>query len=99
MNPNIKPHIKRPLYIDRARPFLAGNLIKIFTGQRRTGKSYMLFQIMDLVETLHPGSHIIYVDKDIHEFDFIRNDNDLLEYVEKNRRQGEMNFLFIDEVQ
>jgi predicted AAA+ superfamily ATPase len=99
MNPNIKPHIKRPLYIDRARPFLAKNLIKIITGQRRTGKSYMLFQIMELVETLHPGSHIIYIDKDIHEFDFIRNDKDLLEYVEKTRRQGEMNFLFIDEVQ
>jgi hypothetical protein len=58
MNPTIKPHIKRPLYIDRARPFLAKNLIKIFTGQRRTGKSYMIFQIMELVEALHPGSHI-----------------------------------------
>ena len=99
MNPAIKPHIKRPLYIDRARPFLARNLIKIFTGQRRTGKSYMLFQIMELVEELHPGSHIIYIDKDIHEFDFIRNDGDLLDHVEKNRRPGEMNFLFIDEVQ
>ena len=99
MNPNIKPHIKRPLYIDRARPFLAKNLIKIFTGQRRTGKSYMLFQIMELVEALHPGSHIIYIDKDIHGFDFIKNDNDILDYVEKNRRPGEMNFLFIDEVQ
>jgi uncharacterized protein len=99
MNSNIKPHIKRPLYIDRARPFLAKNLIKIFTGQRRTGKSYMLFQIMELIESLHPGSNIIYIDKDIHDFDFIRNDKDLLEYVEKNRRPGEMNFLFIDEVQ
>jgi hypothetical protein len=99
MVPTIKPHIKRPLYIDRARPFLAKNLIKIFTGQRRTGKSYMIFQIMELVETLHPDSHIIYIDKDIHEFDFIRNDKDLLDHVEKNRRSGEMNFLFIDEVQ
>jgi predicted AAA+ superfamily ATPase len=99
MNPAIKPHIKRPLYIDRARPFLARNLIKIFTGQRRTGKSYMLFQIMELVEELYPGAHIIYIDKDVHEFDFIRNDHDLLDHVEKNRLQGELNFLFIDEVQ
>jgi len=99
MNPNIKPHIKRPLYIDRARPFLNKNLIKIFTGQRRTGKSYMLYQIMELVEELHPGSHIIYIDKDIHQYDFIRTDKDLIEYVEKNRFPGEMNFLFIDEVQ
>lgn len=99
MATTIKPHIKRPLYIDRARPFLAKNLIKIFTGQRRTGKSFMLFQIMELVEALYPGSQIIYIDKDIHEFDFIRNDSDLLDHVEKNRRPGEMNFLFIDEVQ
>jgi predicted AAA+ superfamily ATPase len=99
MNPNIKPHIKRPLYIERARPFVNKNLIKIFTGQRRTGKSYMLFQIIELVEVLYPGSHIIYIDKDIHEYDFIRNDKDLIEYVEKNRLPGGVNFLFIDEVQ
>jgi predicted AAA+ superfamily ATPase len=99
MNPIIKPHIKRPLYIDRARPFLAKNLIKIFTGQRRTGKSYMLLQIIELVEALHPGSQIIYIDKDIHEFDFIRNYKDLLDHVAENRCQGVMNFLFIDEVQ
>jgi len=99
MNRIIKPHIKRPIYIDRASPFLGKNLIKIFTGQRRTGKSYMLFQIMDLVEKMHPGARIIYIDKDINDFDFIRNDKDLTEYLEKNLRPGKSNFLFIDEVQ
>jgi hypothetical protein len=53
---------------------------------------------MELAESLHPGSHIIYIDKDIHEYDFIRNDKDLLRHIEKSRRPGEMNFLFIDEV-
>ncbi len=99
MNPNIKPHIKRNIYIDRASPFLGKNLIKIFTGQRRTGKSYMLFQIMDLVEKSHPSANIIYIDKDVHDFDFIRTDKDLTGYVEKNLEPGKGNFLFIDEVQ
>ena len=59
----------------------------------------MHFQIKELVEVLHPGSHIIYIDKDLHAFDFIKNDNDLLNHVEKNRFKGEMNFLFVDEIQ
>ena len=99
MNPFIKPHIKRPMYIDRANPFLGKNLIKIFTGQRRTGKSYMLFQIMDLVEKSHPGAGIIYIDKDLHDFDFIRTNRDLANHIEKNLVKGKSNFLFIDEVQ
>ena len=30
----------RSVYIDKLRPFIGKNLIKVFTGQRRVGKSY-----------------------------------------------------------
>ena len=40
----------RNTYLDRVRPFIGKNIIKVFTGQRRVGKSYLLFQIMDLVK-------------------------------------------------
>lgn len=34
--------IKRELYMSRIRPFIGGELIKVMTGMRRSGKSVML---------------------------------------------------------
>ena len=34
--------IKRELYMKRIRPFIGGDLIKVMTGLRRSGKSVML---------------------------------------------------------
>ena len=34
--------IKREIYMQRIRPFMNTELIKVFTGIRRTGKSIML---------------------------------------------------------
>ena len=38
--------IKRPHYLNRVEPFMRKNIIKVFIGQRRVGKSYLLFQII-----------------------------------------------------
>ena len=34
--------IKRELYMKRIRPFIGNELVKVFTGIRRSGKSVML---------------------------------------------------------
>ena len=34
--------IRRTVYLDKVLPFMNTNLIKVFTGQRRVGKSYLL---------------------------------------------------------
>ena len=34
--------IKRQIYIDRVKPFIDSNLIKVFTGSRRAGKSVLM---------------------------------------------------------
>lgn len=43
----IKKYIKRKLYISRLKPYFGKNIIKVIIGQRRVGKSYLLFQIME----------------------------------------------------
>ena len=44
--------IKRELYMSRIRPFIGGELIKVMTGIRRSGKSVMLDLIKEeLVES------------------------------------------------
>ena len=45
--------IKREGYMSRIRPFIGGDLIKVMTGIRRSGKSVMLELIRE--ELLEPG--------------------------------------------
>ncbi|MDI6800933.1 MAG: ATP-binding protein [Thermodesulfovibrionales bacterium] len=94
----IKRYIKRTLYLDRIRPFMQKDIIKVLVGQRRVGKSYLLFQIMD--ELARHGlkkGNIIYINKELHEFEAIRDYNDLLRYIKQSAKGKAA--LFIDEIQ
>ncbi len=92
-------YIARPEYIKKALPFLDKSLIKIFTGQRRSGKSFMMLQIMDKILEIHPKANIIFIDKELMAFNFIGNALDLSEYLKEQIKPDQFNYLFIDEVQ
>ena len=66
----IKEYITRQHYLDRVKPYIGKDIIKVITGQRRVGKSYLLFQIMDVVTAADPEAQIIYINKELYEFDF-----------------------------
>ena len=78
-------YIERPIYIDRIMPYVQKNIIKILVGQRRVGKSYLLFQLMDRIARVHPECRQIYINKELHEFVDIRNAEDLLNYINTHR--------------
>ena len=100
MNFNIpKAIIKRNDYINRVLPFMDKNLIKIFTGQRRVGKSYLLFQIMELLNEKDQSASIIYINKEDIAFSDIKTDKDLHDYVLNLKVIDKMNYVFIDEIQ
>ena len=42
------PHtlIERKGYLERIKPFIRKNITKVLVGQRRVGKSFLLFQLM-----------------------------------------------------
>ena len=94
----IKRYTKRPIYLDKIKPFIDKDIIKVIVGQRRVGKSYLLFQIMDLIRQKRGNANIIYINKELNEFDSIKNYQDLLAYI-KNNTKGRMNYVFIDEIQ
>ena len=52
--------IKWELYLRRIRPFIGGELVKVMTGLRRSGKSIMLELIKEeLIESgIHPSRFI-----------------------------------------
>jgi hypothetical protein len=92
-------YIKRPVYLDRIKPFIGKEIIKVITGQRRVGKSYILLQLIDEIRNIYPDCNIIYINIELHEFDAIRTHTALFQYIEKKLVKGKENFLLIDEIQ
>lgn len=88
----------RKIYFNKIIPFIDKKLIKVFTGQRRVGKSYMLKQIQEYILKNKPNAHSIFIDKELFEFDNITDYKTLIAYVNLNKKK-ENNYLFIDEVQ
>lgn len=93
-----KTYIKRPYYIDKISPFIDKDIIKVLVGQRRVGKSYLLLQIIDIIKERDKNANIIYINKELYEFEGLRDYKDLISYVNKNSKTKRKNFLFIDEV-
>ena len=82
----MKTYKKRPLYMERIRPYIDTDIIKVLIGQRRVGKSYILFQIMDELEQDLgvDRESIIYINKELNEFDTMSDYNDLLVYIKSH---------------
>jgi uncharacterized protein len=96
----MKTYNKRPIYIEKIKPYIDKDIIKVLIGQRRVGKSYILFQIIDELKTNYgvKENQIIYINKELNEFNNIRDYNDLLTYVKKEPN-GSKRYVFIDEIQ
>lgn len=71
----------------------------MITGQRRIGKSYLIYQIMDEIKAQNPEANLIYINKELHEFDTLRDYKDLMQYINQNMSKSKKNYLFIDEIQ
>ncbi len=94
----LKPFKSRNIYIERIRPYIDSNLIKVLIGQRRVGKSYVFYQLIDEIQNAKPKANIIYINKESYEFDNIVDYKSLIEFVEAKSLESD-NYLFIDEVQ
>lgn len=91
----------RHLYLNKISPFINKLVIKVITGMRRVGKSYFVRQIIDKIKAQNVAEgQIIYINKELLEYDFIKNYQDLHRYVmSKFSQVAGQKYLFIDEVQ
>jgi predicted AAA+ superfamily ATPase len=94
-----KEYISRPDYIERIRPFIGKDIIKVLVGQRRVGKSFLLYQLMDEIQKQNPEASVIYINKEDYAFRDIHNWKDLYEYIKRERDKKKYIYLFIDEIQ
>ena len=92
--------IIRERYLTKIRPFYDQDLIKVIMGIRRCGKSVLLLQIIDeLKEKGIPESQIIYINFENEDYNFIKNDIDLHNYIKEKIINENKYYLFFDEIQ
>jgi len=91
--------IIRQKYHDQMVPFQGKPIIKVLTGQRRVGKSYILKQTIQHIEQVDKTANILYINKESLEFEAIKTASDLNDYVLKNTKESVKNYIFVDEIQ
>ena len=92
--------IIRENYLKKIRPFYDVDLIKVITGIRRSGKTVTFLQIMD--EIKQKGvleENIIYINFELKKYSFIKNDDDLYQYIKENMKNKKKYYVFLDEIQ
>jgi uncharacterized protein len=97
----LKTYKKRPAYLKKIKPYINKELIKVLIGQRRVGKSYLLLQIIDEIKSTKVSENrILYINKELYEFDSLKNYKDLTDYVSKYFKDVKSKkYLFVDEIQ
>lgn len=93
--------IERKIYLEKVVESRHNGMIKIITGVRRSGKSYLLFELFtDWLETEGVASdHIIKIDLENRRNKALRNPDNLLEYIDSKMIDQEMYYILIDEIQ
>jgi len=92
-------YIARPVYTEKIKPFIGKQIIKVLTGQRRVGKSYIMLQLMDFILEENPSANVIYINRELEQFSHIQTNIDLNKYLSNQFKENKSNYLFIDEIQ
>ena len=91
--------VARDSYIDRVKPFVGKQIIKALTGQRRVGKSYLLFQLIEFIQKEDIDSTILYINLEDLAFSHLQTAVELNDYVLSNQSETGKTYVFIDEIQ
>ena len=91
--------IPREDYIEKIKPFMRKNIAKVLTGQRRVGKSFLLYQVVDLILKEEPNASIIYINLEDFAFSQIQTAAHLYDHITSHLQKDVYNYIFIDEIQ
>jgi len=94
-------NINRPVYLQKLINRRHNNMIKIITGLRRCGKSYLLFRLYKqyLIDDGVQPDHIIEADLEDFSLYHLRKPEEMLGYITSKVTDGSNYYVFIDEVQ
>ncbi len=89
----------RATYIERIKPFMRTPIVKVMIGHRRVGKSYILFQLIELIKKEENDANIIYINKEDIDFVDLNTYKELHDYISPRLVTNKKNYIFIDEIQ
>ena len=93
--------IKRDIYLEQLKIRKNNGMIKIITGIRRCGKSFLLFALYKkyLLENGVDKDHIIEIALDGIEYEELRDPKKCFQYIKNEIKDEQMYYLLLDEVQ
>ena len=93
--------IPRDKYLRELRSVMHNGMIKIITGVRRCGKSYLLFELFKkyLLENGADQNHIIQVDLEDRRNIRLRNPDVLLDHIDSRIADDGIHYILLDEIQ
>lgn len=94
-------NINRDIYLQRLIDSRNNRMIKVITGVRRCGKSYLLFHLFTewLIAEGVAGDHIITVNLEDRRNKKLRDPDNLLEYIDGRMTDKGMYYILLDEIQ
>lgn len=93
--------ISRDKYLEALKIRMHNGMIKVVTGIRRCGKSYLVFKLFKnyLIQSGIPEDHIITIELDQRKNKELRNPDAILDYINSLIKDGEQYYILLDEVQ
>ena len=94
-------NIERPIYLQKMKDRMHDGMIKVITGLRRSGKSYLLFELFRryLLDSGIRPDHIIGLELDMRRNEKYRDPDVLLSYLSEKMKDDGMYYILLDEVQ
>lgn len=92
---------ERKSYLDKLISADGNGMIKIITGIRRCGKSFLLFELFKnhLINQGIPVDHIVSINLEDRRNKRLRNPDSLLEYIDSQLKDHDKYYILLDEIQ
>lgn len=92
-------NIPRPHYLNRILPYVDKGIIKVLTGQRRVGKSYILKSVEEEIRKSNPDANYITINLEDFAFSHITDATALHNEITSRLSSSVKNYIFVDEIQ
>ena len=91
--------IPRPHYLDKILPFVNKGMIKVLTGQRRVGKSYILSSVESEIRKMDSDANFVRINLEDFAYSHITTAEALNAEITSKLSSAGRNYIFVDEIQ
>lgn len=91
--------IPRPHYLDKILPFVNKGMIKVLTGQRRVGKSYILNSVESEIRKMDSDANFVRINLEDYAYSHITTAEALNAEITSKLSSAGRNYIFVDEIQ